>query len=164
MSVNGPLYMVGFAGDDAFRAEFPCRQLHVHQVWFVFVILVVLVSLLCRDGPPENNSYYFRASTWHTSRYGNDHVGTAHTDSLVYACTSAWFGLRAIPSLSLFKAVSSDDSFSEVVAAYGAVTCFVEVHCDVPVSPGEDGAQSRFHEVVMQSSWVRRPPPCCNGR
>ena len=32
---------------------------------------------------------------------------TAHTGSLVHACTSARIGLRATPSLSLFKAVSS---------------------------------------------------------
>ena len=61
--------------------------------------------------------------------------GTAHTGSMVYA--------------SLFQAVSSDDGFSVVVAACGAVLGFVELHCDVPVFPGEDGAQSR-------SSWVRR--------
>ena len=60
-------------------------------------------------------------------------------------------------SVSVEGRVRCDHGLSDDMAAYGAVLCFVELHCDVPVSPGGCGARSRVHEVLSHSSWVRRP-------
>ena len=51
--------------------------------------------------------------------------------------------------------------FSDVVAVCCAVLYFVELHSDVPMSPGDCGARSRVHEVLRYSSWVRRAPSFC---
>ena len=72
----------------------------------------------------------------------------------VLTCTSARTGLRGIPSLSLLKAVS--DGFSDIVAVYGAVLCFVELHCDAHMSPGDCGASPRSAQVFILGSTPRR--------
>ena len=56
---------------------------------------------------PENNCHFVQASTWRNARDGSYHDGTARTSFIGSTCTSVRTGLRAIPSLSLLKAVSS---------------------------------------------------------
>ena len=44
-------------------------QLSDIMIRVLIVILVVLIHLLRRDGPPENISHCFQGSTWHTARH-----------------------------------------------------------------------------------------------
>ena len=77
--------------------------------------------------------------------------------------TPAPWCMRALPRgfgyqfpLCLCSSPCLQTTVSQRSCQHGAVLGFVELHCDVPVFPRDDGAESRVHEVLMQSSWVRR--------
>ena len=121
------------------------------------VILVALASLGSPRWTSLTTTAVFRLPRGTLFVRGATTLVQLTAASWVLTCTSVRTGLRAIHSLSLSRPCHHDDGFSDVMAAYGAVLCFVELHCDVPVSPGDCGAWSRVHEVLRHSSWFDVP-------